>query len=119
MAGLVSSAVVAVSVTVGAAVPAAPVLKTSFETPAATTLAQAVELWSAQAGIAAPAVDHRVAGYQVGKMNLKAASACDAAQILANALRHAAVRPVVSCGHDGAISVAGAARHAELTHVVK
>ncbi len=113
MSGLAST-VMAVSVTVLAPNQgAAPVSQHAFVAPAEATLAQAVQEWSKESGLAAPQIDSAVASLTVGNVHVSGSNVCEAVARLVSALKYAETRPeMTSCGAGSAIVVSSVAHQA-------
>ena len=105
-----ASALVAVSVTVVApAQNAAPIEQRTFAAPAQATLAQAVQEWSKENGMAAPQIDSAIASLSVGNVRVTGGNVCEAVGRLVSALKYAETRPkMTSCGEAGVVVVSSA-----------
>jgi hypothetical protein len=104
MAGLLASAVVAVSVTV--VNPAQVQQPVSWTAPASSNLASTVQTWAASAGVQAPQIDPQIAAFDIGKLSVKAQDYCSALSKLVSALSYANPKPrLVGCS-AGSQSVA-------------
>src|SRR5262245_52939393 len=95
MAGLTTTAVMAVSVTVMPVNPSAvPASMQQWMAPTSTALLSDVVVeWSKQAGVATPAIDSRIASVMVGGVTVQGENLCSALGKLVMALRHSDLRP--------------------------
>lgn len=96
MAGLVASAVMAVSVSVASPAPA-PMNATWVSAPTAD-LGTVLSDWSATAGVSKVSLPPELVGIQVGQVSVKAQDMCTAVQRLVSALRYTSPQPrLASC----------------------
>jgi len=79
----------------------------AFVASSDATLAQAVQEWSKENGLAAPQIDSAVATLKVGNVHVTGSTVCEAVGRLVSALKYADTRPVMkSCGDAVVVSSA-------------
>lgn len=105
MAGLIKSAVIAVSTTV--VNPAAPpATAPQWIAPPQTTLAAVIEQWADKAGQPKPVVDPQIGAYDIGQLSVRGQDFCTAVSKVAASLSYAALRPqVASCAEGQALKL--------------
>jgi hypothetical protein len=102
MAGSLTTAIIAVSVTVMSPMAPATAPPRWSGMPGAT-LGAIVQDWAARAGQPSPVVDPAVAAYRIGAVKVVAADYCAATARLVASLGHAATRPaLMACGSTAA-----------------
>ncbi|MFD2263927.1 hypothetical protein ACFSM5_13580 [Lacibacterium aquatile] len=96
MAGLVASAVVAVSVSVVS--PVSHPSTATWVSPQSADLGSVLTKWSETAGVSDVSLPPELVGLQVGQVSVKAQDLCTAVQRLVSALRYASPQPrLASC----------------------